>query len=90
MLYQLALSEKKASTYMGALKYSTNEDNIQVASTTIQNSLYILQTLDILPLAAVTYISVLASLKFWHRRLGYPSYINFKRFSNDQDIDIVK
>ena len=32
--------------------------------------------------------SIPATLKTWHRKLGYPSYSNLKRFGNARGIDI--
>ena len=57
-------------------------DNFQLTSTSIKYSLYILQTLYISHIAAVTYISVFVSLKVRYKKLDYLSYVSLKYFAN--------
>ncbi len=58
--------------------------------TPILNDLYILQTHQILPIAAVTQISVPAILQTWHKKLSHPSYLNLKCFGHARGININK
>ena len=87
-----ASSLRKKGWYLhgGTETLNRCDDDFQLASTPIQNGLYVLQALYIPPVAAVTYTSAPASLKSWHRRLGHPSYANLKRFGNARGIDMSK
>lgn len=66
------------------------DNDFQLASTFIQNMLYVLQILNTTPIAAVSHTSTPSILKIWHRRLGHPSYTNLKRFSTTRSIDMGK
>ena len=87
-----ASSLKKKGWYLHGGTETLNRcyDDFQLASTPIQNGLYVLQTLHTTSISAIAEASMPTTLKTWHRRLGNPSYSNLQRFGNARGIDMSK
>lgn len=65
-------------------------NNFQLVFTPIKNDLYILQTLYIPYMAAITQNSIFTFFKFQHERLSHLNYANLKYFSNTKERDMSK
>lgn len=59
-------------------------------SISIQNRLYVLQTLHIILIAIVTKISITVTLKTWSQKLRHSSYSYFNCFQNVRGINMSK
>ena len=70
---------KRLYIHCGTETLNKCDDDFQLMSTPIQNSLYVPQNLFTLSMAAISHVSITTSLKLYYMRLGYSNYTNLKR-----------